>query len=232
MAAAFYRVCSAFLNYAEAAGWVAMPLLPRKGQAAIAPGAAHRTRVLTDAELRAIWVAAEREAPKLRVFIRMLILTAARELEVADIQLCEVDLEAARWSIPASRTKNGRAIILPLCPLALTELRLIWPAKAADVVTLLGRSGKTGFRGFSRLKERIDDSSKVAGWRWHDLRRTARTGMTRLGVSADHAEAALNHVSHRSPLERTYDQHDYTPEIAAAIGRWQAHVAKIIGPTS
>ena len=66
-------------------------------------------------------------------------------------------------------------------------------------------------------------------WRWHDLRRTARTGMTRLGVPRDHAEAAINHVSGRSKLERTYDRHDYAPEVIAALTLWQGHVAGIAG---
>jgi integrase len=69
-----------------------------------------------------------------------------------------------------------------------------------------------------------------SGWRWHDLRRTARTGMTRLGVPRDHAEAAINHVSGRSKLERIYDRHDYSAEIVAALTRWQAHVAALVSP--
>ena len=60
------------------------------------------------------------------------------------------------------------------------------------------------------------------------LRRTARTGMTRLGVSRDHAEAALNHISGRSALERTYDWHDFAPEVIAALGTWQEHLAKLV----
>jgi hypothetical protein len=70
------------------------------------------------------------------------------------------------------------------------------------------------------------------GWRWHDLRRTARTGMTRLGVPRDHAEAAINHVSGRSALERTYDRHDYAGEIVSALGCWQAHVAGLVAGAS
>ena len=68
----------------------------------------------------------------------------------------------------------------------------------------------------------------MSGWRWHDLRRSARTGMTRLGVSRDHAEAALNHVSGRTALERTYDRHDFAPEVIASLSRWQAHVASLV----
>jgi hypothetical protein len=54
--------------------------------------------------------------------------------------------------------------------------------------------------------------------------------MTRLGVPRDHAEAAINHVSGRSKLERIYDRHDYSAEIVAALTRWQAHVAALVSP--
>ena len=70
----------------------------------------------------------------------------------------------------------------------------------------------------------------MPAWRFHDLRRTARTGMTRLGVPRDHAEAAINHISGRSALERTYDRHDYADEVLNALSRWQAHVAGLVAP--
>jgi integrase len=236
-----YRSISSFLNYAEAQGWVGVPLLPRKGAGVIAPPPRSRDRVLTDAELAEIWKAADREPPKLRAFVRLAILTAAREAEVADATAGEVDLNTARWAIPGDRTKNGIAYTVPLCALALAELRAVWPnvVTAADY-RLLGRSGDSGFRGFGRLKLRVDAAVAAARvtagvvpaalphWRWHDLRRTARTGMTRLGVPRDHAESALNHVSDRSALERTYDRHDYAPEVLAALARWQQHVAALV----
>jgi integrase len=231
VAAALYRVVSSFLNHAEVEGWIPGPLLPRKGAARIAPPPPPRERVLTDEELAAIWRAGEREAPKLRAFMRLLILTAARELEVADIGAGEVDLEAGRWTIPGGRTKNGLGYLVPLSPLALAELRAVWPVdrEAAPEELLLGRTTRNGFRGFSRLKARVDAASGVTGWRWHDLRRTARTGMTRLGVPRDHAEAAINHISGRSALERTYDRHDFAPEALAALALWQGHVAGLVG---
>lgn len=232
MAAGLYRIISAFLGHAEAHGWIGAPLLPRKAGAVLAPTVAARARVLTEDELRAVWITADREAPKLRAFVRLLILTAARESEVANMIIGEIDLEMARWTIPAARAKNGMALTLPLGTLALAELRAIWPsAEAPPALALLGRGGSAGFQGFSRLKERIDAASGVRDWRWHDLRRTARTGMARLGVPRDHAEAAINHISGRSALERTYDRHDYAAEIIAASNRWQAHVAGLIGET-
>ena len=229
MASALYRVCASFLGHAEAHGWIAAPLLPRKGVKTLAPLPAARERVLTDDELRQVWRAADREAPKLRAFVRLLILTAARELEVADISAGEVDRAAARWSIPGARTKNRAGYVLPLCPSALAELATVWPnEEPGSGHMLLGRSPSNGFRGFSRLKERLDAASNVTDWRFHDLRRTARTGMTRLGVARDHAEAAINHLSGRSALERTYDRHDYAAEIIDALTIWQGHVAGLV----
>jgi hypothetical protein len=54
-----YRTAAGFLNHAEAHGWIAAPMLPRKGLTVIAPPVAPRERVLTDAELARIWVASE-----------------------------------------------------------------------------------------------------------------------------------------------------------------------------
>lgn len=245
MAAALYRVVSSFLNHAEAEGWIAAPLLPRKGAAKLAPMPKARARVLTDAELAEVWRATDGEPAKARAFVRLLILTAAREMEVADMATGEARLSDALWRIPAARTKNGTALTLPLSPLAMAEVRAVWPAhdvEAGDDWRLLGSIQGSGYRGFSKLKARLDariaaNRAKAAaggavapmpGWRWHDLRRTARTGMTRLGIPRDHAEAAINHVSGRSTLERTYDRHDYSAEILAALTRWQAHVGALV----
>jgi integrase len=162
--------------------------------------------------------------------VRLLVQTAAREMEVADIAAGEVDRAAGRWTIPQGRTKNGAPHTVPLCPLALAELAAVWPGGGEGAMPtrrLLGATGG-GLRGFSKLKARLDALSGVKGWRWHDLRRTARTGMTRLGVARDHAEAAINHVSGRSALERTYDRHDYAREIADALGQWQSHVMELV----
>jgi len=230
MAASLYRTCAAFLGFAEAHGWIATPLLPRKGGATLAPPPQPRARVLTDAELVAIWKSADREAPKLRAFVRLLMLTAAREREVSDMAAGEIDRDAGLWQIPSTRTKNRTAYTVPLSPLALAELATVWPNEEPTAPQLLlGRSPRAGFRGFSRLKARLDAASDVTGWRFHDLRRTARTGMARLGVPRDHAEAAVNHISARSRLERTYDRHDYAAEIVGALVIWQAHVAGLVG---
>jgi len=113
-AALLYRSVSGFLNFAEAAGWIDAPILPRKGALTLAPPPPSRDRALTDDELRLLWQATETEAPKPRAFVRLLIMTAAREAEVAGIRAGEVDLASGRWNLPAARTKNGRPLTIPL----------------------------------------------------------------------------------------------------------------------
>lgn len=231
-AALFLRVASAFLNHAEAAGWIATPLLPRKASK-LAPPVAPRERVLSDNELAAVWKAAETLSPKPRAFARLLILTAARRSEAADIALGEVDRDAALWTLPPARTKNRTGHAMPLCALALAELAAIWPNDAGELDPghkLLGRVHGSGLSGFSKIKAALDKASGVAGWDWHDLLRTARTGMSRLGVPREAAEAALAHISGRGGLVGVYDRHAFRDEALSALREWQAHVAALVTP--
>jgi integrase len=226
-----YRTAASFLNHAEAHGWIAVPMLPRKGLAVIAPPVAARERTLTDVELRKVWKATDELKAKARAFVRILVMTAAREMEVADIATGEIDLEKGTWFIPGSRTKNGCGIVLPVPPILVVDLKAVWPVHggaAGPHWRLLGDISGNGLRGFSKLKARLDKASGVTDWRWHDLRRTARTGMTRLGVPRDHAEAAINHISGRTQLERTYDRHDYADEVIAALSKWQGHILSLV----
>ncbi|MEO3474078.1 integrase arm-type DNA-binding domain-containing protein [Roseomonas sp. CAU 1739] len=228
-AATAYRWIQSFLNDAEASGWIDAPLLPRKGAQRIAPQGAARERALSDDELRDVWRAAGKLSAKPRAFVRLLILTAARREEVAGIQAEEIDLSAATWMIPAARSKNGTALTVPLSNLAMAEIHAVLREDATG--HLLGRHASGSMSGFSKIKAQLNQllPADMAAWRLHDLRRTARTGMGRLGVADTAAEAALNHLSGRSALVRTYDRHDYAAEATQALTTWQGHVTGLAG---
>jgi integrase len=192
-----YATASSFLSHAEAMGWIEAHPLPRKGLTKIAPKVASRDRVLSDTEVIALWRASAKRSPKSRCFIRLLLLTGCRQDEAANVAKGEIDRDAGRWVIPCERTKNAREITVPLNDLALAELAAIWPdERAGDGYRLLGAIDGGGFAGFSALKRRIDRDLTAAGhqlaqWRWHDLRRTVRTGLSRLGP----AEKQTNRVA-------------------------------------
>jgi integrase len=228
-AAWVYDVVSSFLNYAEAVGWLPVNPLPRRGRGHIAPKVAARERVLRDDELVRVWQASSRLRLKARVFARLLIMTGARVSEVAGIAVGEVDLLTGRWRIPGERAKNGNAIVLPLHPLLQTELHAVWPHDQVSAgFQLLGTIRGSALKAPSKVKASLDRYAGLEPWRWHDLRRSARTGMARLGIDKDIAELALNHISGRSSLVRVYDRHDYETEILAALRRWQDYIAHIL----
>ena len=198
---------------------------------------APRERVLADRELALLWRAWGDEGAPFGLFQKLLLLTAARRSEVAGMTWRELDDADAptKWTIPAERAKNGKAHTIPLSKAARDVLAMVPRGDLGPFVF----STTDGFRpisGFTTDKRRMDrvtaELAKREGveppepWALHDLRRTARTGFARLGVSREVAERCLNHVG-GSALERTYDRHRYEAEIADAFEVWGAEVLRI-----
>jgi integrase len=188
-----------------------------------------RDRVLDDSEIRIIWqCAGDGDFGKI---VRLLLLTGCRRDEIGGLRWSEIDFDAGRITIPGARTKNKQAHKLTLPEMAMEILR--------SVPKVHGRDYLFGVRGaaFSRwsweklaLDKRIAEiGHKLAPWRLHDLRRTMRTELGRLGVPPHLAERAINHVKDRSAVERTYDRYDYSTEIANALALWADHVRVIVG---
>jgi integrase len=78
------------------------------------------------------------------------------------------------------------------------------------------------------MKARIDSASGVSGWTVHDLRRTARSLLSRCGVNPDVGERCLGHVIGGS--RGTYDRHRYLDEMLAAFEALAAQIGRIIDP--
>jgi integrase len=186
---------------------------------------ATRDRVLSDEELSAVWKATDRPGPY-NAIVRMLVLTGQRREEVAGMTWAELDDELSTWTIPASRAKNGVAHVVPLSAPAQTLLRGVARQEGSDLV-FPGMRGP--FNGFGKAKAQLDEASGVAGWRLHDLRRTAATGLQRLGVRLEVTESVLNHVSgSRAGIVGVYQRHDYASEKRAALGAWSEHVTALV----
>ena len=183
-----------------------------------------RSRVLTDAELAAVWRAADAVGPVYGPIIKLLILTAQRRTEVTELRWTEIDLEQALWSLAEDRTKNGRSHTVPLTPSACNVIASIPRLNEMLVFPARGRDDAT-FSGFSKLKRRIDELSGVTGWTLHDLRRTAATGMARIGVAPHVVERILNHTSGSlGGVAGIYNRFKYLPEMRAALLLWERHI--------
>ena len=78
------------------------------------------------------------------------------------------------------------------------------------------------------LKRSLDEASGVCEWVLHDLRRTARSLMSRAGVNSDHAERCLGHVL--SGVRGVYDRHQYLNEMRHAFEALAAQIERIVSP--
>lgn len=189
-------------------------------------GVAPRDRVLSDAEIRAIWnVLPDDDFGRI---LKLLLLTGARRDEIGGLQWSEIDLKAGVLTIPGERTKNHRTLELKLPEPALDILRA-QPRRRPDYV--FGLRGKA-FSAWSynslRLNARIVEAQgkSLVPWRLHDLRRTMRSNLGKLGIPPHVAELAINHV--KGGVEGIYDRHKYSREIGAALALWATHLLAVV----
>jgi hypothetical protein len=94
------------------------------------------------------------------------------------------------------------------------------------------RNGEGVFKSpaWSTCKDELDKRSGVAAWVIHDIRRSVTTGMADIGIPPHIIEAVLNHVSgHKGGVAGIYNRSSYAAEKAAALARWDEHVASIVG---
>jgi integrase len=181
-----------------------------------------RERVLTDAELAAIWRAAGDLGYPFGAAIKLLILTGARREEVGGMKWSEI--APGKWTLPALRAKNRLEQITPLSAAAMVVLDSLPRIGRSDLV--FTTNGLTPVSGWSKAKAQIDRLSGVTGWVVHDLRRTLATGLgDGLGVAPHVVEAVLGHVV--KGIAGVYNRSAYAAEKQAAMDAWAAHVVEI-----
>jgi integrase len=182
---------------------------------------------LADWELAAVWNACLGD--DFGRIIRLLILTGCRREEIGALRWSENDLNAGTMTIPGERTKNYRAHKLTLPPAALEILNSIERHEGRDYV-FGDRGGAYSAWSYSTkaLNLRIALKGRSpAHWTLHDLRRTMRTGLSRLGIPPHVAELCINH-SRKNSVEATYDRYSYEPEVARALARWADFVLAVV----
>jgi integrase len=197
---------------------------------------ASRERVLTDDEIRWLWRACD-DLDLWGPFTKTLLLTGQRLGEVAAMR--EAEISGATWHLEAKRTKNGRAHDVPLSDAALDVLARTMKIKGAGY--LFTTTGASALSNFHRGREAIaakmaeiaaeerGEPVEIPHWTFHDLRRTAATGMARLGIPVRVTEAVLNHVSGTGGgIVAVYQRHDYADEKRAALEAWARFVASIV----
>jgi integrase len=183
-----------------------------------------RARILSDDELRTIWKAAEATNDIFSRLIRFILLTATRRNEAKNMTWAEVD--GRDWVIPAKRYKINRDTLIPLSAKARALLDRMPKIGPGDWVFTI--SGRVHLGSTTEMKRAFERDSGVTGWRIHDLRRTARSLMSRAGVDADIAERCLGHKLRG--IRGVYDRYEYRDEKAHAFEALAAQIERIVDP--
>jgi len=210
------------------------------------PAEKSRDRVLTDAELRAIWRATNDPAsvdgldvaPGTGLALMLAMVTLQRGGEVVGINAGEIDRESRLWTIPGERAKNHHTHVVPLSDLAvgILDRAFAWAT---------GRSQWRGFafpspRGsgpierhaLSRAMARTTAALGIKDATAHDFRRTGATNLTgeRIGIPRFIVSRVLNQISDTGgAAEATsiYDRNAYLSEKRKALDAWAALLAEI-----
>jgi hypothetical protein len=212
--------------------------------------AVRRDHTLTDEELAALMIAADRLPPLHRHVYRALVLSGLRLREVSEARWGEIGDEL--WIIPSGRMKgrNGtaRAHVVPITK----DLRKLFDGiphgDCGDFIFSVNGGRTPLSTGGSELKATLADEmlyvlrtrAKARGeepakvglrpFRNHDTRRAIKSGMARLGVRDDVSEMILAHK--RVGLSAVYDTYDRLPERRIALEQWANFVAGLIDPRS
>ncbi|WP_448577844.1 integrase arm-type DNA-binding domain-containing protein [Thermaurantiacus sp.] len=203
-----------------------------RGMARTSPRTRVRTRVLDDAEIRLVWKVAS-ETPVFGAFLQLALLTGQRRTKISAMRWDQIT-RSGEWTIPAAPREKGTGRKLQLTPRAMEILRS-QPRENGNPFVFPGR-GKNGeptsIAGYSDLKERFDRSVTaragyaLPNWTIHDLRRTARTLLSRCKVPRDISRMVLGHAL--SGVDGIYDQYSYWDDKADALQRLSEKIEAIL----
>ena len=178
-----------------------------------------RDRILSDDEIKRLWSACDVLDDRTAACVRLMLLLGQRRNEIAHMHWSEITGNV--WTLAPARTKNNRQHTVPL------------PRQALEIIEALPRVGDyvlrpLGNRGHA--KRTIDAVMKPATrWVFHDLRRTAASGMSRLGARTEAVERALNHVSGAfGGITGVYQRDDLADAKRDALQWWADHVEAVV----
>jgi integrase len=208
-----------------------------------------RDRILTDQEIRFMFTAAD-QVGTFGALCKMLLFTAQRRTKVAEMQFTDIDDEGV-WTIPKEKREKGtgQRLRLPKPALDIVEQQrklaisdYVFPSSAGTAFSAFGQGkyeldvARGALEGIKVPKldtkeyEKFKATPAYAKWNWilHDIRRTARSLMSRAGVRPDIAERVLGHAI--PGVEGVYDRHSYDAERETAILALATLIETILRP--
>lgn len=198
-----------------------------------APGQkSQRQRVLGIDEIKTLWSELDtlKCHPNIVLALKLLLVTAQRSTEISQANWAEFDFSSKIWTIPEERVKNGLSHRVPLSPLAIELLNqvksnephsqwLLPSPRWGDTIPMRRSS-------LNRVISKYRINLKVQNWTPHDLRRTAASHITGMGIPRLVVSKILNHAEHS--VTAVYDRYSYDKEKKNALYAWSTKLNQII----
>lgn len=183
-----------------------------------------RERVLMKDEIIEFWRTCEKVQYPYGPLCQLLLLTGQRRSEIANLKWDEIDFEGKVIRLGPEKTKAKRGHEIPLSDFAISIFQSIPHHTGPFVFTSTG--GKRPVNGFGKVKTDFEKHFKSSNWRFHDLRRTAATGMAEMGVPPTTISRVLNHAE--GGVTKIYNRHSYLSEKRQALNLWAQYVWSIL----
>jgi integrase len=224
------QVCTAMFRWALSQDIVAAD--PTAGLEAYDRGTP-RDRVLTVQEIETLWRWLESDAlsPEAADILKLELLTGARCGEISGLRAEEINRNKWVWTLPASRSKNGRQRVTPILGVAheILEQRLSGVEKGPVFLLDKGVVVTSAHIGHYLLTR--GSLLPIAKFTSHDLRRTFATMLAEMGVALDLVAAIVGHESggkNTRTLVRHYVHTDMLERKAHALRTWNERLKAIV----
>ena len=190
-----------------------------------------RDRLLSEEEIKIFWYALENTGMSeyTKLALKLQLVTGQRKGEIVSAEWDEFDLKKGCWTIPANKSKNNNNHLVPLSKLALElleELKTLSKDSKWLFPSPNGNSHIIPTAASHAVRKNIKKFKDVKPFTPHDLRRTAASHMTALGVSRLVVSKLLNHVE--NSVTAIYDRHTYDKEKRAAVDVWATKLKNIL----
>ena len=187
-------------------------------------------RVLNDTELSKLlkWLPSSKYTPTQKSVLTFTLMTGCRTGEVVEAEWRDIDLDRGIWALRENKTDMPRDVQLSVQAISfLRQLRLI----TGEYVFPSQKTGKPiQQKSLTEQAWHMRQSGEMLDidhWTPHDLRRSVRTGLARLGCPEAVSEAVLGHE--KSGVVGIYNLHSYSKESREWLQHWCDHLDVLRG---
>ena len=172
-----------------------------------------RRRRLSDEESTRFRNALEHFEEAWRDFFTLSLLTGTRRQSLVAMRWVDIDLEKARWIVPAVWSKHGDEMVIPLTREAVTLLTGMKERRGTSPWVFPSEKSKSGhIEQPSKARERLLKAAGIESLWLHDLRRTFGSRLAETQASGAVIAAAMGHKSLQSARSYLHLQVDAVRE--------------------